>query len=68
VTFTFKAEKDGRRRRIVFEERFDSATGTPPLVATNVDGEFSDEEIERARADASARWLHPNDPPDDWFE
>ena len=63
VTFTFKDEKDGRRRRIDFEESFDSATGSPHLVATYVEGEFSDEEMERARADASrSRGLHPNDP------
>jgi hypothetical protein len=68
VTFIFKDEKDGRRRRIVFEESSDPATGTPRLVATYVEGEFSDEEMERAHADAFTRWLHPNDPPGEWFE
>jgi hypothetical protein len=68
VTFSFSDQKDGRPRRVVFEERLDAAAGTSRLVATHVDGDFSDEEMERARADAFARWLHPNEPPDDWFK
>jgi hypothetical protein len=68
MTFAFKFEEDGRRWRIVFEERIDATTGTRRLVATQMDGEFSADEMQRAYADALAKWLHPNEPPGDWFE
>jgi hypothetical protein len=67
VTFEFKYEAHGRRRRIVFEETLD-ATGTPQLVVTHVDGEFSSDEMNDAYGEALAKWLHPNEPPEDWFE
>jgi hypothetical protein len=67
VTFTFKYEEHGRRRRIVFEERLD-ASGTSLLVVTHLEGEFSSEELDNAYGDALAKWLHPNEPPPEWFE
>jgi hypothetical protein len=66
VTFEFRHETHGRRRRIVFEEQLD-ATGRPQLVVTQVDGEFSSDEMYEACGDALVKWLHPNEPPEDWF-
>ena len=67
MTFQFTFEEDGHGRRIVFEEKLD-AGGTPHLVVTHLDGEFSTEEMDDLKADALAKWLHPNQPPDVWFE
>jgi hypothetical protein len=69
VAFTFKyvREIDGHRRRVVFEESVDPATGAPRLVVTHIDGEFGDDEMEHLYAEALAKWMHPNEPPRDWF-
>jgi hypothetical protein len=67
VTFEFSYEARGRRRRIVFEEQLD-ATGRPRLVVTRVDGEFSRDEMYDVCGEALVKWLHPNEPPEDWFE
>jgi hypothetical protein len=40
VTFTFKYDRLGRRRRIVFEKRLEAASGTTRLVVRHVDGAF----------------------------
>jgi hypothetical protein len=66
VTFSFQFETHGVRRRVVFEERGD-ADGAR-LVVTHMEGEFSDDEIERIYADALAKWMHAIETPDDWFE
>ena len=67
MTYEFRYEAGGKRRRIVFEEQLD-ATGSPQFVVTEVDGEFSNDEMYDACGDALVKWLHPNEPPDDWYE
>lgn len=68
VTFSFTFDQSGRRRRVVFEERFDVESGTRTLVATQVDGDFTADEIQCIRADAFAKWLYSDEPPKDWFD
>ena len=67
MVFTFKwvRNSSGRRRRVVIEEQADPATGTPRLVVTHREGEFSEDEMQRIYADALAKWLYPNEPPSD---
>jgi hypothetical protein len=67
VTFEFRYERQGRSRRIVFEEQV-VACGRPELVVTQVDGEFTRDEMYEACGDAFVKWLHPSEPPEDWFE
>ena len=67
-TFQWVRESGGHRRRVVFEESIDPATGLPRLVVTHVDGEFSDDEMERLYADALAKWMHPIEPPSGSFD
>jgi hypothetical protein len=67
VQYTFAEQTSGSDRRIVFEEELD-ASGTPQLVATQIDGEFTAAEVEHAYGQALAWWLHPIEVPTDWLE
>ncbi len=56
------------RRRVVIEERPHAVEDRSLLVVIAVDGEFSDAEMQSILADATAAWLHPLEPPVEWFE
>jgi hypothetical protein len=66
VCFEYRRSRNGRQ--ILIKEREDALTGRSELVVVAVEGHFSEAEVQEIRADAMAAWLHPLDPPDDWFD
>ena len=63
----FEYRRTHNRRRLVIEERDDALTGRSELVIVAIEGEFSEAEVTEIYADAMAAWLHPIDPPNEWF-
>jgi hypothetical protein len=66
VSFEYRHTRNGGR--VVIEEREGALTGRSELVIVAVDGSFSDAEVQEIYADAMAAWLHPFEPPHEWFD
>lgn len=65
MAFEYRYAHNGRQ--VVIEERQNAVEDRSLLVVGTVDGVFSDAEIQSILADATAAWLHPLEPPAEWF-
>ena len=66
MAFEYRYTQNGQR--VVIEERQNAVEDRSALVVAVVEGVFSDAEMQSILADATAAWLHPLEPPVEWFE
>ena len=66
MCFEYRRSRNGRQ--ILIEERENALSGRSELVVVAIEAHVSEAEVQEICADAMAAWLHPVDPPDDWFD